>query len=481
VLVAISVAVLLVVLSEIRSMSIVLLRSRARPRLRGGPPAPSRFPSVVIQVPAYREHLTLERLLKSIEQLQYPCGRLAVHVLDDSEGAEAASTEAVVGRHQCGAAPIKYFHRPRRTGYKPGNLNYGLQFADAELVAVVDADCELHPDFLLRTVGYFEDGKTAGVQARWGYCNDRESPLAVLQAAALDSLFCFENAVRDSLGISAIFLGSGGVWRRQVLLELGWQEFPFTAEDIDLSFRCRRAGWFIAYQENSLLDCELPHSYLAYKSQQRRWARSCFRLLFDHFPYLLRSGAVGLLEASMLFRQAGLQFLLLLAGLTGLYVLMGLPRTHAWMASQILLSAVMTLSPTLLQLVLTIRMTHRDWLRRTMQLMRALPLGIGLSIALLAGFWDTLWNPAREWEKTLRRGECGTLEKSRRRWLRSAGAIALGEAIWAGLTLAGLVAAVRNGYWESWIPLAFFAMGFGKSALTSILEMASEAREPVGS
>ena len=475
-LVAIWLAFGLFALAELRSLLIVVLRFATSSSAPEAPPS-AHFPSVVIQIPAYREHLVLDRLLQSIARLTYPASRLAVQVLDDSEGPEAALTEAVVQRYQSAAAPVAYLHRPSRTGYKPGNLNYGLQFVTADLVAIVDADCELYPDFLARAVPYFEDAKTGGVQARWDYRNDGESPLTVLQAAALDSLFCFENAVRHRLGLSAIFLGSGGIWRSRLLRELGWQETPFTAEDIDLSFRCRRAGWFVAYQPHPLLSCELPHTFLAYKSQQRRWARSCFQLLFDHLPHLLRGGARGLLEASMLLRLLGLQFLLLLATLASFYTLWGLPRTASWVASQILLSGLMIVSPMLLQLVLTLRMTHPgDWRWRAAWLLRALPLGIGLALTLVAGFCDTLWNPRREWEKTLRLGEAGTLSKSRRNWLYSAGAITLAEVSFAALTLAGLVAAICGGYHESLLPLAMFATGFVKSAVTSLSEMAAAAR-----
>jgi cellulose synthase/poly-beta-1,6-N-acetylglucosamine synthase-like glycosyltransferase len=473
---AIAVAVALFAIAELRSLLIIVLRFAARPGAAAKSQGVS-VPSVVIQIPAYREQMVVGRLLDSITRLNYPADRLAVHVLDDSEGKDADATQAVVRGRQGGAVRMEYFHRPARIGYKAGNLNYGLQFADAELVAVVDADCELYPDFLARLVACFEDANVAGVQAHWDYRNGGANPLAVLQTAALDSLFCFENAVRARLGISAIFLGSGGVWRTEALRKLRWQESPFTAEDIDLSFRCRRAGWRVAYVEKPLLSCELPSTFLAYKSQQRRWARSCFQLLFDHLPGLVRGGASGLLEATMLFRQLGLQFLLLIATLSSVYVLSELARTRVWIASQLLLSCLMVASPLLLQLILTIRMTHpHDWRSRMRELLRALPMGIGLSITLLAGFCDTLFRPAREWEKTLRVGEAGTLQKSRGRWLRGAASIAAVEAFWAALTLAALIVAVRNGYWESWLPFAVFASGFAKSAVASFAELTTEAR-----
>jgi hypothetical protein len=121
-------------------------------------------------------------------------------------------------------------------------------------------------------------------------------------------------------------------------------------------------------------------------------------------------------------------------------------------------------------------MAHKDWRRKVSLLLRSLPLAVGLSISLFAGFCDTLWSPHREWEKTLREGESGLLQGSRRRWVRSAWRLTMAEMVLGGLSLAFLVLAVRNGYWESWVPLLFLTSGYLLSAFTSVSEIVPQLR-----
>lgn len=471
-LVILYVALVLLVLSEIRSIVIITLRFRTRPRARPITAAPEPLPRVTVQLPIYRERLVVRRLLDSVLDLDYPRHRLTIQVLDDSEEAEAALIEAIVRQYENDAVRVNYLHRSERIGYKAGNLNYGLRRVTDDFVAVFDADCRPARDFLRRTMPYFSDERTVGVQARWSYLNDLDSPLNAMQAAALDTLFSFENDTRARMGVSGIFLGAGGVWRKNAIEELGgWRETPFTAEDIDLSYRARLRGWFVAYEGRSLLKCELPGTYLAYKGQQRRWARSCFRVLVDHWGPMLRGGRFGLLEGSMLFRLVGLQTLNIIVPIISVYPAVGLPRTRAWMASQLGLTAILTFSPTLLQLVLSQKLLYPDWGRRARLLLRAAPMMIGLSVTLFAGFCDTLFAPEREWFKTLREGEQGVIRGSRRRWLRAALPISAAELGLGLIALTGFAFAIRNGYWESWVVLLSMALAYLCSAWAGVSEV----------
>ena len=54
---------------------------------------------------------------------------------------------------------------------KAGNINHALSKTDAELFAVLDADFAPRRDFLMRTVGFFEDPKIAIVQTPHHFLN----------------------------------------------------------------------------------------------------------------------------------------------------------------------------------------------------------------------------------------------------------------------------------------------------------------------
>ena len=80
------------------------------------PPTGGVWPSVVFQLPVYREHQVLHRFLSAVVQMQYPAGRLAVQVLDDSEGDEARLAAEIVDASRDGPIRVEYVHRSKKRG-----------------------------------------------------------------------------------------------------------------------------------------------------------------------------------------------------------------------------------------------------------------------------------------------------------------------------------------------------------------------------
>jgi hypothetical protein len=73
---------------------------------------------------------------------------------------------------------FRFFHVEGVTGGKAGALNIALARTDlrAELIATVDADNQVTPDFLERLVGHFEDPKLGFIQAQYDFRDADEDP-----------------------------------------------------------------------------------------------------------------------------------------------------------------------------------------------------------------------------------------------------------------------------------------------------------------
>jgi cellulose synthase/poly-beta-1,6-N-acetylglucosamine synthase-like glycosyltransferase len=413
------------------------------------------WPSVVVQLPVYREYRVIDRLLSSVTKLDYPANRLCIQVLDDSEEDESKLISDIVHKYQTQPIPIQHIHRKHRRGYKSGALNDGNSLTNCELVAIFDADFIPRHDFLLRTVPIFQDAKIGAVHTRWSHLNDLDSPLTMLQAAILDSLFCFENGLRQWMKESSMYLGTSGVWRKQTIEELGgWREQPFTDDGIDLSFRAQINGWFVAYIDEALSSGELPETYLTYKNQQRRWARAAFRLFLDYWRFAFRppKGLGGrFLELSSLHLVLSTPSVLFITLISGLFVALGLPRSPEWIAVQIGLTGALLLFPPVQEGLLSQILLYRDWPRRCLLILQALPLGIGVSVSILVGFWDTVRPAEAEFVTTPKQGSIPVIQRSRKRWLHVAGWIAAFETAFGLLILVILILAILRGYLESWL------------------------------
>lgn len=85
-----------------------------------------------------------------------------IHVADDGN---RPAMRAMADAHQVG-----YFERDDNRGYKAGNLANVLFQTDADFFVICDADTQLMPTFLERTLGYFKDPEVAFVQVpHWFY------------------------------------------------------------------------------------------------------------------------------------------------------------------------------------------------------------------------------------------------------------------------------------------------------------------------
>ena len=234
---------------------------------------PKKIPFITIQLPIYNEFYVVERLLKSMAEIQWPRSKLEIQVLDDSTDKTSLKLRRLVRQYRKEALPFVYLHRKQRTGYKAGALKAGLKKARGEFIAIFDADFCPPSDFLLKTLPYFKEEDLGMLQSRWGHLNAKHSLLTRAQAMGIDGHFVLEQSGRSARNFWINFNGTAGVWRRRCILEAGnWQTDTLT-EDLDLSYRAELAGWNFRYLLDLVCPAEIPSTVAAFKGQQFRWCK----------------------------------------------------------------------------------------------------------------------------------------------------------------------------------------------------------------
>jgi len=252
-------------------------------------PASGVWPVVTVQLPIYNEYYVAERLIRSACALDYPRQRLQIQILDDSTDETLALTRALASHYSMQGFDIVHLHRPQRTGFKSGALDYGLKRARGELLAIFDADFVIPADFLRRTVPHFDDPQVGIVQTRWSYLNDDYSLLTRATTLGLDGQFAVEQSARSWGGLFLTFNGTAGVLRASCIEGAGgWQHDTIT-EDLDLSYRAQLAGWRINYLLDVTCDSEIPADVHGLKAQQFSWTKGTQETARKMLPRLLRS------------------------------------------------------------------------------------------------------------------------------------------------------------------------------------------------
>lgn len=248
------------------------------------------FPVVTIQLPLYNEKYVAERVIEATCNIAYIPENLEIQVLDDSTDETVEVVAELVKKYQAKGFDIKHIHRTNRSGFKAGALKEGLAVARGEYIAIFDADFIPKPDFLLRTLPYFiSDPKIGMVQTRWEHINSDYSMLTRVQALALDGHFVIEQNVRNKAGFFINFNGTGGIWRKECILDAGNWEADTLTEDLDLSYRAQLKGWKFKFLNDVTSPAELPSEINALKSQQFRWTKGAVETARKILPKVWKS------------------------------------------------------------------------------------------------------------------------------------------------------------------------------------------------
>jgi cellulose synthase/poly-beta-1,6-N-acetylglucosamine synthase-like glycosyltransferase len=420
-------------------------------------------PVVTVQLPIYNEMYVAGRLVKSAAGLDYPKESLEIQVLDDSTDETKKIVREVVRDLKDQGFNICLIHREDRQGYKAGALAHGLVQAHGEFFAIFDADFVPSPDFLERTLPYFQNPSVGFVQARWGHLNRDYSFLTYLQSLAIDAHFMVEQFSRSQAGYWFNFNGTAGIWRRNALEDAGgWRDDTLT-EDLDLSYRAFFKGWRAVYLRDVEVPAELPASFSAYRRQQHRWARGSLECAVKYLPKIW-SAPIPLahkLEASLHLTGYGVH--LLLCALVALYPLVILvgqryPSLVSLFGIAFVFNAT-AFAPSIFFLVAQQQLGHAWW-KKLPEILFITALGAGMMLNTLRAALQIIGKHRGIFERTPKFG----LTKKDQNWRGQRYQLKLDRIVFFEIAIAGLnfatsFLAFRAGNWMIGVYAILFCCG----------------------
>ena len=247
---------------------------RPAPRVRMPRLPDEALPHVLVQLPVRDEGALALRVAEAASRLDWPADKLEIQVLDDGRPEHHEALARAVMRNVPEGVNVSILRRGERTGFKAGNLAFGLKHSEAPYVAIFDADFVPPADFLRRTVpALIADSGVAFVQTRWTHANRYHNWLTRAQGLLLDAHFAVEQEARHRAGLPLSFNGTAGVWRREAIESGGGWTGDTLTEDLDLAMRCVMKGWRAVYLHDVEVPSELPETAAAWRAQQARWTK----------------------------------------------------------------------------------------------------------------------------------------------------------------------------------------------------------------
>lgn len=289
-------------------------------------------PPISLLVPAYNEETTIVASISSMLQLSYP--QLEIIIINDGsrdstlevlkkEFHLSLSTEAY--RIQLPTKPIRGIYRSsihknlrvidKENGGKADSINAGINGTQHPLFCVVDADSILQRDSLLQLAAPFVDDSTViaaggmvrianGCSVSGGFLKSVDLPrnaLALFQVIEYLRAFLFGRMGWAPLNAILIISGAFGVFRRDIVVEVGGYRTDTVGEDMELVVRmhrlCRttRRPYRIVFLSDPICWTEAPEDLRTLQNQRMRWQRGLMESLWLNRQLLFhrRSGTVG--------------------------------------------------------------------------------------------------------------------------------------------------------------------------------------------
>lgn len=218
-----------------------------------------RLPSVTIIIPAYNEEEHILETINSVKKLFYPKDLIEIIVVDDGstdKTAEIASHTGVIVLEKENAG-------------KANAINLGIEKANGEIIACVDADSYPKDNALIRMMHHFNDPKVAAVTSAI-LVKDPKNFLQRLQEVEY-ILIAWGRKLLEYLHSVYVTPGPLSLYRKDILQKVGCFNQNVLTEDIEIAWRLQKKGYKIKMELSAKVYTNVPKKFRDWWDQRLRW------------------------------------------------------------------------------------------------------------------------------------------------------------------------------------------------------------------
>ncbi|MDD5656744.1 MAG: glycosyltransferase, partial [Elusimicrobia bacterium] len=275
-----------IALAVLRIALVSVLAAAARRRERRRTFDPSYRPSVSVLIAAFNEAGVIEGTIRAAL-----AGGDAAQVVVVDDGSRDATAEVV--RRAFAADPRVRLLRQENRG-KAAALNLAVAASTGEILVCLDADTRLAPGAVAKLARPFADPAVGAVAGNVKVGN-LVNLLTRLQSIEYVTSQNLDRRAYARLNAVTVVPGAAGAWRRSAVAAAGGFLADTLAEDMDLTWRIRRAGARVEVEPQALGFTEAPHTIRTLFRQRFRWVFGTLQCLWKHRDALGRYGWFGTL------------------------------------------------------------------------------------------------------------------------------------------------------------------------------------------
>jgi cellulose synthase (UDP-forming) len=242
------------------------------------------IPSIDILIPTYDEPaFIVRRTVIGCQALEY--ANKKIYILDDTRRPQIKYLSEELG--------CEYVTRPDNLYAKAGNLNHAIAQTNGELIVVFDADFIPTKNFLMRTVGFFQDEKVGLVQTPQSFYNadpiTRNLGLENILVPEEEVFYRQVQPLRDAVG-SVICAGTSFIVRRSALELVGGFVTESLSEDYFTGICLSAQSYQVIYLNEKLSAGLAAENIATHVVQRLRWSQGTLQAFFIKSNPLTISG-----------------------------------------------------------------------------------------------------------------------------------------------------------------------------------------------
>ncbi len=293
---------------------------------------------ITLIAPAFNEEKTIVESVHSLLKLRY--GRFEVIVVNDGSNdatlrrlieefslvRETYNRESIIPTKPVSA--VYFSTQPhfrhlividKENGGKADALNSGINYSRYPYFCAIDADSLLESDALLRIMQPFYDDETTvatgGVLRLVNACSVNRghitevsmgrSLIVWMQTVEYIRSFQFARCGWDAVKGLLVISGAFGMFRKDVVLEIGGYRADSVGEDIEIVVRLHRhlreikRPYRVSFVPSAICWTQAPPTVRALRRQRDRWQRGLFHTMLIHHKLIFNPtyGVIGMLAA----------------------------------------------------------------------------------------------------------------------------------------------------------------------------------------
>lgn len=270
------------------------------------------LPYFTVIVPAYNEEQSIPETLSSLVQLDYPCKRLEIIVVNDGS---TDRTAELVKEFKLQHPDWRIILLQQENKGKGSALNLGLTQARGEFFACLDADSFVSSNAILEMLPYFDANTQVGAVCPLLKVKNPQSILQKVQWVeyVINMFYKLLNAKLDCIHVTP---GPFSIYRTSIIRKLGGYDEHNITEDLEIAIRLQKHHYKIIQTFDATVETMAPNTWTELFRQRIRWYKGSVEngLKYKELIFNRKYGDFGIIRMPTIF-LSGLVVIILTAAL----------------------------------------------------------------------------------------------------------------------------------------------------------------------